>query len=325
MPSSLSSVGGVSEPHSISPLLLTYQLAWTFWIAAIFGLVYAGLAHLIIPTGEANSTTLSFDWAGCILGVSGLILFNFAWNQAAGVGWETPYTYIILILGILIFALFCWVELNFAKKPLLPLRSLSKATILALGCIAAGWGSFGIWVYYFLSFLMRLLGDTPLLVIAKTCGLTITGGCAALLTAWLLPRVRPGIIMIMAMLAFCVGQVLLATMPIGQIYWAQAFPAIIITPFGMDFSFPSGTIILSNSMAREDQGVAASLVNVVVNYSISLGLGIAGTIARQLSNGATTPEEVLFGYRGAWYFAIGLDLLGVAIAVYFTVSHRPGR
>lgn len=277
---------------------------------------------MVIPSGQGRSSSLSFDWAGCILGVSGLVLFNFAWNQAAGVGWETPYTYALLIVGIVIFALFCYVELNFAKKPLLPLRSLSKATILALGCIAAGWSSFGIWVYYFLSFLMRLRGDTPLLTIAQTCGLSVTGAIAALLTAWLLPRVRPGIIMIMAMLAFCVGQVLLATMPIDQIYWAQAFPAIIITPFGMDFSFPSGTIILSNSMAREDQGVAASLVNVVVNYSISLGLGIAGTITKQLSKGSSAPADILYGYRGAWYFAIGLDLLGVAIAVYFTISHR---
>ena len=43
-------------------------------------------------------------------------------------------------------------------------------------------------------------------------------------------------------------------------------------------SFPSGILILSNAMPHKDQGVAGSLVNTVVNYSISMGLGIAGTV-----------------------------------------------
>lgn len=82
----------------------------------------------------------------------------------------------------------------------------------------------------------------------------------------------------------------------------------------MDMSFPAGTIILSNGMPREHQGIAASLINTVVNYTISLSLGIAGTIIRQTNNGK---ENMLGSYRNAWYFAIGLDGLGMAIALWF--------
>jgi hypothetical protein len=67
-------------------------------------------------------------------------------------------------------------------------------------------------------------------------------------------------------------------------------------------------------MPREHQGIAASLINTVVNYSISISLGIAGTIIRQTSNGGS---NVLGSYRNAWYFAIGLDGLGMAVALYF--------
>ena len=63
-----------------------------------------------------------------------------------------------------------------------------------------------------------------------------------------------------------------------------------------DMSFPSGTILLSNSMPREQQGMAASVVNTVVNYSISLSLGIAGTIERNVNQGG---NDVLKGYHGA--------------------------
>lgn len=67
-------------------------------------------------------------------------------------------------------------------------------------------------------------------------------------------------------------------------------------------------------MPREHQGMAASLVMMVVNYSISLGLGFAGTVeSRVLANGGTTLE----GYRSAWYVAIGLAGMGMAVALAF--------
>lgn len=77
-------------------------------------------------------------------------------------------------------------------------------------------------------------------------------------------------------------------------------------------SFPSGTIILSNGMPREQQGMAASVVNTVVNYSISLSLGIAGTVQSQIFPDSV---DVLKGYRSALYLSTGLAGLGVIVAM----------
>jgi len=82
-------------------------------------------------------------------------------------------------------------------------------------------------------------------------------------------------------------------------------------------SFPSGILILSNSMPQQDQGVAGSLVNTVVNYSISLGLGFAGTVERYVNN---DNKDVLRGYRGATYLGVGLAGLGTIIATCFLVA-----
>ena len=73
--------------------------------------------------------------------------------------------------------------------------------------------------------------------------------------------------MFISMLAFMVGNIIIATMPAHQIYWAQTFVAIVITPWGMDMSFPAGTLIMSNAVERKHQGTAASLVSTIVNYS----------------------------------------------------------
>jgi hypothetical protein len=86
-------------------------------------------------------------------------------------------------------------------------------------------------------------------------------------------------------------------------------------------SFPSGCIILSNNMAREHQGIAASLVNTAVNYSISIGLGMAGTVEKHVNNGGL---DVLKGYRGAWYLGIGLGAVGIAVSVCFILFGSPG-
>jgi hypothetical protein len=82
----------------------------------------------------------------------------------------------------------------------------------------------------------------------------------------------------------------------------------------MDMSFPAATIILSNSMPREHQGLAASLVNTMVNYSISIALGIAGTVEVSVNNGGA---DVLMGIRCAWWTGVALAAVGVILGACF--------
>jgi MFS family permease len=94
----------------------------------------------------------------------------------------------------------------------------------------------------------------------------------------------------------------------------------------MDMSFPAATIILSNSVSKEHQGIAASLINTVVNYSISLGLGFAGTVEVHVNRGGKTPQDVLRGYRGAWYLGMGLSGLGMVVSALFVLrGYREDR
>ena len=105
-----------------------------------------------------------------------------------------------------------------------------------------------------------------LLATAYLSPIAISGGTAAILTGYLLSKLRPAWIMVLALCCFFTGNTLVATLPVHQIYWAQIFVCSIITPFGMDFSFPSATLIVSNSVDKSKQGVAASLVNTIVSY-----------------------------------------------------------
>ncbi|KAJ5950922.1 Major facilitator superfamily domain general substrate transporter [Penicillium vulpinum] len=320
--------GGFSVGGVFSALLAQRAWwPWAYWIMGIACIGFAVLGFFAIPESEPPKLSDQTPWwvkcdlLGGSLGVAALILINFAWNQGPSVGWPTVYVYVLLIVGFLCLALFLWIEFH-ATFPLLPGDIFSENVAWVLGCVAAGWSSFGVVVLYFFEFMEVIKGDTPLLALAKWAPSAVSGAIAAITTGFILARVRPSAIMLMAMLAFTGGQILLATLPVHQTYWAQTFVISILTPWGMDMSFPSGTLILSDSMSREHQGLAASLVNTIVNYSISIGLGLAGTVQSQVDRGGS---DTLRGYRGASYMGIGLAGLGVAIASMFFIRSLTKR
>ena len=205
------------------------------------------------------------------------------------------------------------------SQPLLPMDGLSGTVGFVLGCIVLGWASFGIWVYYLGQFFEVIRGYSPLRASAQQTPTAISGLCAALTTGFLLSRIKTAYIMMMVMTFFCIGNILLATCPVDQNYWLQIFFATVIMPWGMDMSFLAATIILSNLVPKRHQGIAASLVNTVVNYSISIGLGIAGTVDSHVNSGGS---NILEGYRGAWYAAIGLAGCGILLSLYFVFDGR---
>lgn len=217
------------------------QLVWWPWGYWVMGMVCAVLAlagWLIIPYAPRPrfDDDIPFwerlDLLGAATGISGLVLINFAWNQAALVGWKNPYTYVLLIVGFICLGVFAVIERR-AVCPLLPRSVFTGDLAWVLGCIAAGWSSFGIIIYYFYQFMEVIKGDSPLLATAKWSAAAPSGAIAALVTGFLLGRWPPSVIMFCAMGFFTAGLCIFATVPVEQTYWAQAFVVSLITSWGM--------------------------------------------------------------------------------------------
>ncbi|TKA75662.1 hypothetical protein B0A49_04016 [Cryomyces minteri] len=204
-----------------------------------------------------------------------------------------------------------------AVSPILPIHAINGTVGYVLACVGVGWGSFGIWVFYSWRWLEEIRHDTPLSVSAQYAPAVLCGLIAAGFTGFMLTHTPVSFVMMIAMFAFMVGHVIAGTMPAHQVYWAQFFFSIIIMPFGMDMSFPAATVILSNHMPREHQGLAASLVNTVVNYSISIALGIAGTVETSVNHRSSNPADIERGIRAAYYTGIALSVSGVVLGGVF--------
>ncbi|TVY82594.1 Drug resistance protein [Lachnellula suecica] len=287
--------------------------AWAYFIMGFVSLAMAGASIWTIPWPEktpAPGRRESFDWYGCLTGVTGLVLFNIAWNQGPNVGWDTPYVYVLLILGTLSLIAFVFVEKR-AKHPLLPVSALNLHIGLILGAVFAGWSSFGIWLYYIWQYLENVRGLSPVLVAAQNSPSSVGGFLASVSVGLMMGKVGVPYIMLMAMCAFCLASILVATMTVGQTYWGETFISTLVVPWGLDMSFPAATIMLSMSVPKEHQGIAASMVLTTTNYAISIGLGIAGTVVSQLDQSS----DLATTCKHAWYVSIGLSGLGILIAL----------
>ena len=105
--------------------------------------------------------------------------------------------------------------------------------------------------------------------------------------------------MLLVMIAFNVAIILFATALANQRYWAQTLVLITIMPWALELSSTAATVVLSNSMPDKDQDLAASSINTVVNYSISISLGISGTVVSQVTEKS---KSVLTEYCSCFYY-----------------------
>lgn len=217
---------------------LLAQLAWWpwgYWILCIYCILLSGASFLVIPSDDPIAWPIpreKFDPWGTTVGVAGLILMNVAWNQAGVVGWQKSYNYVFIIVSVVLLGLFGYIETR-VSHPLLELGKFAPSTLYVLACLAAGWGCFGIWVYYLWQIFEVLREATPLLACAWYSPIALSGLCAAISTGFLLSKLKPMRIMLIAMTAFFVGTTLVTFMPVHQIYWAQTFVAVIVMPWGM--------------------------------------------------------------------------------------------
>ncbi|KAL7622454.1 multidrug-resistance type transporter aminotriazole resistance [Parahypoxylon ruwenzoriense] len=302
---------------------------WTYWTFALTLLIIAGSGYFTIPRSIQKNKTppgvraaiSELDIPGAITGVSALVLISFAWNQAPLIGWQEPYIWVALIVGILLAMLFLLIEKYYAPKPLLPFYALSSdmAFILTIG--GCGWSCFGIWASYTWQFVENIRGVSPLLAAAYISPCIVVGCLATLSAGFVLQRLGLPLAVFVSLLGFALGSVLVATMPAVQIYWAQLFFSVLAVSWAIDTSFPAIALSLSNSVERKHQGTAASLVSTVMNYSISLGLGIARTAESCVNRSDSSAGSKLKGYRAALFIAVGLAVSGTLICSAFLLKN----
>lgn len=302
---------------------------WLFIFMAILGLVVFGSLALLLPPGDAVSRSEPMDWIGSILGISGLITFNFVWNQAPTAGWDTRYEIALLIAAFISFVAFAVWEHKFAQYPILPLSVFRAPSFFPLIIVVLfSYMSYGTFIWYLVAWQQEVRHWTTLSTSFGLTPIAICAPSAAFIAAWLIPRLAAQWILAVGALAALVPQILLATMPAQQSYWPSVFPAVVIQSFCPDFIFTAAAIIASNSVTRHEQGIAGSLIGTLQLYATSIGLGFAGVVEVHLGGGGSSSEgegEIVRGYRGALWFGMGLAVVALVICAVWVRMPKDKR
>ncbi|CAI5758529.1 unnamed protein product [Candida verbasci] len=295
----------------------TWWWPWEFYLITILSIILLIGSIFFIPhlsndeiNGEITIKNVwqKLDIFGALTGIIGLILLNFIWNQGPVAGWGKAYIIVVLIISILLIVSFFIIELNFSTHPLLPRSIFNIKVGLILACISFGWGSFGIWQYYYWNIILNLR-----LYTAIEGGLTYTpflvmGTIAAITVSFIIIHTKPSYIISFATTCFMVGCIMLSVMPVEQSYFRISMGQMFILCWGMDLSFPAASIILSDILPQHHQGMAGSLVTTMVNYSVSLFLGISSCVEIEIFK---HNQDQLGSYRAGLYFGIGVAAIGV--------------
>lgn len=295
------------------------QWPWIFYAYGLASFVNLLMILYTVPKNvPTNVNGFKMDWIGSVLGVLGMIIFNFVWNQGPIDGWEKAYVIVLLIVSTLLLVAFFVYEIKWAENPLLPPEvTKNRQIITILTSLFFGWGSFGIWTFYYYSFNLNLRHFSPLWAGSTHFIFIIFGTLAAFFVALFMKRVGPSIVFCLSSIGFTCGCIIFSVTSPSQTYWRNSLGMQIVLAMGMDFSFPGSSIILSDLLPMEYQGMAGSLVNTIVNYATSLFLGMGTTVEAQvLKHGADT----LKGYRSALYLGIGLGGIGFLFSFSYMVE-----
>ncbi|CCE62628.1 hypothetical protein TPHA_0C04790 [Tetrapisispora phaffii CBS 4417] len=286
---------------------------WTFYAFAIVSFLVGVTCYFFVPDNvPTNTNNLKMDWIGSAVGVVGLLLFSFVWNQAPMDGWDKAYIIVLLVISVILIIAFFIYEINYAEVPLLPKAITgNRHIIMILLAIFMGWGTFGIWSFYYFSFSLNLRHFSPVWTGGAYFAFILSGFTIASCVGFLIKIIRPSIILVISITGFTMGNLIFAVTPADQTYWRNTFGMMLLLPLGMDLSFPASSIILSDQLPPEYQGMAGSLVNTMVNYSQSFCLGVATTVEKQINSSG---DDLLKGYRAAFYTGVGIGTLGISIA-----------
>ncbi|KAM0453360.1 hypothetical protein ACHAO4_004953 [Trichoderma viride] len=291
---------------------------WLFFFFAIAGTVVFTAAAILVPSEEVTmDPNGKVDYIGSYFGVGGLILFNCAWTEAAIKGWKVDYVYIILILSVLHVALLLLWEAKFANQPILPLSVWSAPSFKPMLLSAFfTFMSTGILFYYITRWHVDIRHFSNLLNAAAFATFTITATLACGISAICVRYMPAQLVMAIGTVSALVAGILLATMPVHQSYWPQEFPALFILGFSPDFIFTAAQIITSNSVKRNLQGVAGSLVGTIQLYGLGTGLGFAGTIEIYTNKHGADP---IGGIRHALWFSVALAAAATLMCVLIRI------
>lgn len=312
---------------------------WVFWALAILAALVTVAGFFLIPPPPPTTTTTNatVDWVGAVLITAGLMLLLLALTEGNVVGWATPWVPVLIVVAVLLVAAFVLWQRHLEKTARrTPLVKLSVFKSLHFSVAMVVMFLFFACFNGYLVFITYHFQDYQGLSAIQTTLRFIPTGVVGVLTACIMGKLI-GVVPTYLLLGFgnicCSVACLLFAVPIPSdiTYFAQGFPAMILSVLGADTAWPCLTLFTSAALPQADQAMGGALVNAVGQIGRAIGLAIATAIETAVIANArggsvedagalkTWDRPTLLGLQAAQYLNFAL---GVVSSVCVFVAFR---
>ncbi|MET8571283.1 MFS transporter [Streptomyces sp. NPDC004783] len=318
--------------------VLTEYLNWRWCLYVNVPIAVIAVAGaLLLLHDRPGHTQVRLDVPGVILGCGGLVALVYGFSEAQPRGWSDPFVLSLLGASVLLLVAFVAWQTR-APVPLLPLHIIRDRN--RAGCfltmMLAVIGMFGL--FLFMTYYLQVILDyspvqTGLAFLPLTAAIIIG---STQISARLLRRVGPRMLMVPGMVLASGGMVILTQMTVDSRYATEILPALILMGLGMGLTFMPVFSTATAGVAPQDSGVTSATVNTSQQVGGSIGTALLNTVATSTSaswitshltdpsrRGEIIKEGIVHGYTVAIWLAAGIMLLAGLIAGLMVTAKAP--
>jgi EmrB/QacA subfamily drug resistance transporter len=305
---------GLSLGPVIGGLLITQFSTWRAPFFALTAAYFflAVLSAAWLPETFVSGRRRSIDLPGSLSFIGGLMLLMLGLSLGRISGWTTSSTLAALISGLVMLALFVYLELRTIKDPMLDLRTFSRSSQFSLGSFATllHYMSAHHAVTVLISFYVQwVMHQTAAVAGIITLAKFLTMALFSPFSGWLSDRIGTRWLCSLGMAFICTSLFLLATLtPENGLVAVFLRLSLLGVGIGL-FASPNINAVLS-ALPQDKLGTASGTLSTFRSLGGTLGLVLAGSI---LAGGPA--GEGFAGQIKTAFFALSIvGLLGIIVS-----------
>ncbi|WP_207747669.1 MFS transporter [Pelagibacterium limicola] len=310
---------GYSLGLVVGGVLTAISWRWVFFAPAIMAALILLLAVKLIADAHRPEARRKFDLIGALVLTSAMLF------AAIGIArLENPQEYqtalVACVVSAALWVIFVLIERR-TNEPLIRLGILRSGSLVRanLSMLLFG-GSFFGFQFVVTLYLQELLGWTPLQTGLAVIVVSIDAILAPTLTPVLVNRFGNVRIIVVGLALAALAYALFLRLGLDWTY-AAMFPTMLVLGVGFALAYGPLTIVATNGVVENEQGLASSLVNTSFQFGAGLGLSAVGALAVLGLGGDGGVEARLEALR----MAMLVPVAAAAVAAFVMMTTRRER
>ncbi|KAG0331322.1 hypothetical protein BG000_011017 [Podila horticola] len=308
-------------------LISSLGWSWIFRLSGIFSFLLFFIGFVAIPTEAPETASSRIDIVGSLTATASLICVLYYISTGSGTGWASVQTLPVLAAGLVLFAVFVWVELRVAKYPIMPfsiwrLKNFSSSFVAILFLQ----GQFQGFCYFATLIFQNVMGYTSMQTALAFLAHSLFAVFAFTALGKILPKYPLKPFILVGFVLRCIAALMFAFVHSSTNYWTLPFCGLLVHVLGMGTSILPAQITALKDAQNDNQGVVGALYSTGMQLGAPIGLAIVTAISENsvsLDDTSVSKDKLMQSYRNGLLGVVGLGVIGFLISAYMIPFTRP--